>query len=95
MESQQAYEKVTTLEVPQKPAFNWRYVYITLIVAVSLFTLGVILYSYNVFELAGSWASQLSDDFYLFMIAGFIAQMIDGALGMAYGVSASTFLLSF
>jgi uncharacterized membrane protein YfcA len=29
------------------------------------------------------------------MIAGFIAQMIDGALGMAYGVSASTFLLSF
>jgi uncharacterized protein len=95
MERQQAYEKVTTLEVPQKPAFNWRYVYITVIVAVALFTLGVILYSYNVFEIADSWLGQLSDDFYLFMIAGFIAQMIDGALGMAYGVSASTFLLSF
>jgi uncharacterized membrane protein YfcA len=91
MERQQAYEKVTTLEVPQKPAFNWRYVYITVIVAVALFTLGVILYSYNVFEIADSWLGQLSDDFYLFMIAGFIAQMIDGALGMAYGVSASTF----
>ncbi len=95
MESQQAYEKVTTLEVPQKPAFNWRYVYITVIAAVSLFTLGVILYSYNIIEITDSWLSQLSDDFYLFMIAGFIAQMIDGALGMAYGVSASTFLLSF
>jgi uncharacterized membrane protein YfcA len=34
-------------------------------------------------------------DFELFVLAGFVAQMIDGALGMAYGVSASTFLLSF
>jgi len=29
-----------------------------------------------------------------FVIVGFIAQMIDGALGMAYGVSATSFLLS-
>ena len=29
-----------------------------------------------------------------FLIAGFIAQIIDGALGMAYGVSATTFLLA-
>jgi len=30
----------------------------------------------------------------LFIIVGFLAQMIDGALGMAYGVSSTTFLLS-
>jgi uncharacterized protein len=30
-----------------------------------------------------------------FIMGGFIAQMIDGALGMAYGVSATTFLLTF
>ena len=30
----------------------------------------------------------------IFIIVGFIAQMIDGALGMAYGVSSTTFLLS-
>lgn len=30
-----------------------------------------------------------------FILGGFIAQMIDGALGMAYGVSATTFLMSF
>ncbi len=30
----------------------------------------------------------------VFIIVGFIAQMIDGALGMAYGVSSTTFLLS-
>jgi uncharacterized protein len=30
----------------------------------------------------------------LYILVGFIAQMIDGALGMAYGVSSNTFLLS-
>lgn len=30
----------------------------------------------------------------LFVLVGFVAQMIDGALGMAYGVSSNTFLLS-
>lgn len=32
--------------------------------------------------------------FLAFVLAGFLAQMIDGALGMAYGVSSNTFLLS-
>ncbi len=31
---------------------------------------------------------------WVYILAGFIAQMIDGALGMAYGVSVTTFLLS-
>lgn len=39
--------------------------------------------------------NELGTDFLYFMLGGFIAQMIDGALGMAYGVSATTFLLSF
>lgn len=30
----------------------------------------------------------------IFILVGFIAQMIDGAMGMAYGVSSNTFLLS-
>ena len=30
----------------------------------------------------------------LYILVGFIAQTIDGALGMAYGVSSNTFLLS-
>lgn len=33
-------------------------------------------------------------NFITFIIVGFVAQMIDGALGMAYGVSSNTFLLS-
>jgi uncharacterized membrane protein YfcA len=35
-----------------------------------------------------------SPNIVVFMIVGFVAQMIDGALGMAYGVSSTTFLLS-
>jgi uncharacterized membrane protein YfcA len=37
----------------------------------------------------------MPDDFLLYLFAGFLAQIIDGALGMAYGVTASSLLLSF
>ncbi|MCC9166308.1 sulfite exporter TauE/SafE family protein [Pontibacter harenae] len=42
-----------------------------------------------------SFQLSLSSDFFIFMLAGFLAQLIDGALGMAYGVSCTTFLLNF
>lgn len=37
---------------------------------------------------------QLDSTFFLFILAGFVAQIIDGALGMAYGVSCTSLLLS-
>lgn len=40
------------------------------------------------------WALNLDTEFYLFILGGFIAQMVDGSLGMAYGASASAFLIS-
>lgn len=47
----------------------------------------------------GGYAYQLTQSvdssIFLFILAGFTAQMIDGALGMAYGVTATSFLLSF
>jgi siroheme synthase-like protein len=36
----------------------------------------------------------LDKNFYLMIIGGFVAQLIDGALGMGYGVTCTTFLLS-
>jgi uncharacterized membrane protein YfcA len=36
----------------------------------------------------------MTTDFLLYVTAGFAAQIIDGALGMAYGVTASTLLMS-
>ena len=35
------------------------------------------------------------DDFVLFVAVGFAAQLVDGAVGMAYGVTGTTVLLSF
>ncbi|MCC7250328.1 sulfite exporter TauE/SafE family protein [Hyphomicrobium sp.] len=35
------------------------------------------------------------DDILLYVVIGFTAQMIDGAIGMAYGVTSTTVLLSF
>ena len=34
------------------------------------------------------------EELYLFIIVGFVAQLIDGSLGMAYGVTSTSFLLS-
>jgi len=33
--------------------------------------------------------------FFMFLLAGFLAQIVDGALGMAYGVTSNSLLLSF
>jgi uncharacterized protein len=37
----------------------------------------------------------MEDSFLLFLIVGFLAQIVDGALGMAYGVVSSSVLLAF
>ncbi len=39
-------------------------------------------------------SNALHPDFLIYLGVGFCAQMIDGALGMAYGVSSTTFLIS-
>ncbi len=40
-------------------------------------------------------AQEISSSIIYYIVAGFVAQLIDGALGMAYGITATTFLLSF
>lgn len=37
----------------------------------------------------------IESTFFLFMLAGFAAQVVDGALGMAYGVCCTTLLINF
>ncbi|OQA01244.1 MAG: Sulfite exporter TauE/SafE [Planctomycetes bacterium ADurb.Bin401] len=37
----------------------------------------------------------MDTEFFLYVAVGFIAQLVDGSLGMAYGVSASSLLLAF
>lgn len=57
----------------------------------------VVIVCYFVFWLATGDRNngiQLDSTFFLFILAGFVAQIIDGALGMAYGVSCTSLLLS-
>ncbi len=67
-------------------------------IAIVLMIFGHLLFSYLPFnsinDLYTSITNSLDNYFWLYILGGFIAQMIDGALGMAYGVSVTTFLLS-
>ena len=71
-------------------------VVINLGAALALMVVGHLLFSYfNVERITQLVAAiELNQLFLYFVLAGFVAQMIDGALGMAYGVTATTFLLT-
>ncbi|MFD2570353.1 sulfite exporter TauE/SafE family protein [Spirosoma soli] len=64
--------------------------------ALALMIVGHLLFSYFTLDRLTLIASaiDLTPDIFYFIVAGFVAQMIDGALGMAYGVTATTFLTS-
>lgn len=60
--------------------------------------LKVIIVSYFLFLLYRSFQSGevlFDKTFLFFVLVGFVAQVIDGALGMAYGVSCTTLLMNF
>ena len=72
-----------------------RYMLLVIAVALLAVTAIAILYSEELSGQVASYWRSLDDMFFIFLLGGFVAQLIDGSLGMAYGVSASTFLMSF
>ncbi len=77
-------------EVRSRP----RHIWIALGLFVSILLVISVFFGWDVIS-EYEWKSIFGPEFLLFVLGGFIAQMIDGSLGMAYGVSASSFLLSF
>ncbi|HEY9560979.1 MAG TPA: sulfite exporter TauE/SafE family protein [Anseongella sp.] len=64
--------------------------------AIIILKLGMIAYFVGLLVIEFNNGTLVLDrTFFLFMSAGFVAQVIDGALGMAYGVSCTTLLLNF
>jgi siroheme synthase-like protein len=63
-----------------------------------IMVIGHLILTYVPFNNISSFISitlqSLDSNLWIYLLVGFIAQMIDGALGMAYGVSVTTFLLS-
>lgn len=89
-------EKLIYDEKPElpEPRSKPRHIWILLGVLVSILLILVIFFGSETLS-EYDWRSVVGPDFLLFVLGGFIAQMIDGSLGMAYGVSATSFLLSF
>jgi uncharacterized membrane protein YfcA len=63
---------------------------------IALMVIGHLLFSYITYDrLSILWNElELNESFFYYVLGGFTAQMIDGALGMAYGVTSATFLLT-
>jgi uncharacterized membrane protein YfcA len=49
---------------------------------------------FSSFNIASIHVKKMDLHIIIYIIVGFVAQLIDGSMGMAYGVSASTFLIS-
>lgn len=62
--------------------------------ALALMIVGHLLFTYLTSEKVIAVFNTVDSSILYYVLGGFIAQMIDGALGMAYGVTATTFLLS-
>ncbi len=86
-------EERTIEEAAGKSTRNKKIFILTL---VSLMVLTISIFFFDEIKDQGAFLwDNIGPEFFIFVLGGFIAQMIDGSLGMAYGVSASTFLLSF
>nr|WP_222707289.1 sulfite exporter TauE/SafE family protein [Pontibacter qinzhouensis] len=85
--------------VKKSKAFRPKFILLYSAAALALMVTGHLLFSYIPLSTIGGMAvsafHEIDSSILIFILGGFIAQLIDGALGMAYGVSATTFLLSF
>lgn len=97
LESLQPHKVAEDLSKPKYKQLKYWLVYS--LASLGLMIVGHILFSYLPLSAIGGYAGQLFGSIdrtvLIFILGGFIAQMVDGALGMAYGVTATTFLLAF
>ncbi|MCF2444906.1 sulfite exporter TauE/SafE family protein [Dyadobacter sp. CY345] len=81
-------QKVLSLRLPTRPVW-----YILPIVIIVLF-IGVLFLNGTLAITEEGVSTFLESDFALYLLVGLAAQLVDGALGMAYGVTSTSFLLS-
>lgn len=77
---------------------RWRKIATWSLLIFALMLVGHFIFSYlPIKEIADGtvkWYGTLDKNFPLLLLAGFLAQLVDGALGMGYGVTSATILLS-
>lgn len=77
---------------------RWRKIATYSLIAFGLMLIGHFVFSYLPFQRIADdtvkWYSHLDKNFHWMLLAGFLAQLVDGALGMGYGVTSATILLT-
>ncbi|WP_081170774.1 TSUP family transporter [Niastella populi] len=77
---------------------RWRKIATYSLIAFGLMLIGHFIFSYLPFQRIADdtvrWYQQLDPNFHWMLLGGFLAQLVDGALGMGYGVTSATILLS-
>jgi siroheme synthase-like protein len=77
---------------------RWRKIATYSLIAFGLMLIGHFIFSYLPFQRIADdtvkWYSNLDKNFHWMLLAGFLAQLVDGALGMGYGVTSATILLT-
>jgi len=93
--------KLTRTLVENDNSFNasrWRRIATYSLLAFAFMLIGYFIFSYLPLQQMASdsykWYKTLDRAFPIMVLAGFLAQMVDGALGMGYGVTSATILLS-
>ena len=77
---------------------RWRRIASYSLLAFAIMLLGHFIFSYLPLQQMADdtvkWYQTLDENFHWMILAGFLAQLVDGALGMGYGVTSATILLS-
>lgn len=77
---------------------RWKKIATFSVLAFSFMIIGYFIFSYlplqRIADDTYKWYQTLDEAFPIMLLAGFLAQMVDGALGMGYGVTSATILLS-
>lgn len=85
----------TTLKAQEKSKNKWKKIAGLCLFFLAILFSSLYLYTYVSYEDAEIFVNTHLDSQFFFMLAvGFFAQMVDGALGMGYGVISTTMLLS-
>jgi uncharacterized membrane protein YfcA len=81
-------QKVLSLKLPTRP------VWYILPISIFILFIGFLFLNGTLSVTETSIETFLASDFALYLLVGLAAQVVDGALGMAYGVTSTSFLLS-
>ena len=76
-----------------KEAKKYRRLVIYLSLAFAAFFLGIAFDNYFSYTQAKDFVYEIPNEFYWMLAIGFFAQMVDGALGMGYGLTSSTLMM--